>query len=53
MSEKPSVMLTDGGLWNTRKAQYSAATTKLLKSKTYYYYLIEYIYYFVLFSTYG
>jgi hypothetical protein len=33
MAEKPSVMLTDGGLWNTRKPQYSPATTKLLKSK--------------------
>ncbi len=42
MAEKPSVMLTDGGLWNTRKPQYSPATTKLLKSKAFdYYYFIE------------
>lgn len=33
MAEKPSVMFTDGGLWNTRKPQYSPATTKLLKCK--------------------
>ncbi len=33
MSAKPSVMLTDGGLWNTRKPQISTETTKLLKSK--------------------
>jgi hypothetical protein len=52
MAEKPSVMLTEGGLWNTRKPQYSPATTKLLKSKTFYYYLIEYIN-IILFSTYG
>lgn len=32
MSNKPSVMLTQGGLWNTAKAQYSPETTKLLKS---------------------
>lgn len=32
MAEKPSVLLTDGGLWNTRKPQLSTATTKLLKT---------------------
>jgi len=34
MAEKPSVLLTDGGLWNTRKPQLSTATTQLLKSKS-------------------
>jgi hypothetical protein len=53
MAEKPSVMLTNGGLWNTRKPEYSASTTKLLKSKAFYYYLIEYIISSILFSTYG
>lgn len=43
MAEKPSVMLTDGGLWNTRKPQYSPSTTKLLKCKTFHSNLIEYI----------
>jgi hypothetical protein len=43
MAEKPSVMLTDGGLWNTRKPQYSASTTKLLKSKRVYDNLIKMI----------
>lgn len=32
MAEKPSVLLTDGGLWNTRKPQFSTATTQLLKN---------------------
>ncbi|CAF3360512.1 unnamed protein product [Rotaria socialis] len=32
MAGKPSVMLTDGGLWNTRKPQFSNETTKLLKT---------------------
>lgn len=32
MAEKPSVMLTDGGLWNTRRPQHSKETTKLLNS---------------------
>ncbi|CAF2805572.1 unnamed protein product [Rotaria sp. Silwood2] len=32
MAEKSSVMLTDGGLWNTRRPQYSTETTKLLKT---------------------
>lgn len=36
MAEKPSVMLTDGGLWNTRKPQFSTETTKLLKSNCYF-----------------
>jgi hypothetical protein len=40
MAEKPSVMLTNGGLWNTRKPEYSPATAKLLKSKGFYYDLI-------------
>lgn len=33
MAGKPSVMLTNGGLWNTQRPQYSAETTKLLKSE--------------------
>ena len=33
MANKPSVMLTDGGLWNTRKPQYSTSTAQLLKSR--------------------
>ncbi|CAF1351555.1 unnamed protein product [Adineta steineri] len=32
MTEKASIMLTNGGLWNTRKPQFSAETSKLLKT---------------------
>ncbi|UJR22779.1 hypothetical protein I4U23_025811 [Adineta vaga] len=32
MAQKPSGMLTDGGLWNTRKPQFSTETSKLLKT---------------------
>jgi len=34
MTQKPSVNLTDGGLWNTRRPQHSTETTRLLKSNT-------------------
>jgi len=36
MAKKPSVMLTDGGLWNNRRPQHNTETTRLLKSNTYY-----------------
>ncbi|CAF1538125.1 unnamed protein product [Adineta ricciae] len=32
MAQRPSIPFTDGGLWNTRKPQYSTETTKLLKT---------------------
>lgn len=34
MANKPSVMLTNGGLWNTQRPQFSTETSKLLKSKS-------------------
>jgi hypothetical protein len=32
MDEKPSVKLTNGGLWNTRRPQHSTESTRILKS---------------------
>ncbi len=43
MNQKPSVMLTDGGLWNTRRPQHSTENTRLLKSNTHGKTIIEFI----------
>ena len=32
MDEKPSIKLTNGGLWNTRRPQHNTETTRSLKS---------------------
>ena len=41
MAEKTSVYLTNGGLWNTHKPQYSAETAKVLKSKIFFSSFVE------------
>lgn len=52
MDKKPPIMLTDGGLWNTRRPQHSTETTRALKSNEHHEKLQRIIEFLILYSMY-